>query len=238
MNTRTVVILAIVVVAIVGAAIWFLQMPVEAPNVAVATPTPVVATPTPSAGPIARGPVATPVPKVAEARKAPAPNATPRPLAEWEARIDQVLRMNANETETAQLLINMLPSLPPEGQAEAAQHISNLILDKDYNRVKPLLTNPSLPEEVQDVFFTDLMNREDAVKLPALLDVAKIPNHPYHEEALTDLQIFLDQDNEQNWGKWDSAVKDYLKKQAAEEAAANAPAAAPGTQPRAVAPAR
>jgi hypothetical protein len=238
MNTRTVVILAIVVVAIVGAAIWFLQMPVEAPNVAVATPTPVVATPTPSAGPIARGPVATPVPKVAEARKAPAPNATPRPLAEWEARIDQVLRMNANETETAQLLINMLPSLPPEGQAEAAQHISNLILDKDYNRVKPLLTNPSLPEEVQDVFFTDLMNREDAVKLPALLDVAKIPNHPYHEEALTDLQIFLDQDNEQNWGKWDSAVKDYLKKQAAEEAAANAPAAAPGTQPRAAAPAR
>jgi len=127
--------------------------------------------------------------------------------------------MNAENSVTAQMLINMLPTLPAEGQAEAAQHISNLIEDKDYNRVLPLLRNASLPEEVQDVLVTDLMNRDETVKLPALLDVAKIPTHPYHEEALTDLQIFLDVDNGQDWGKWDSAVKQYLKKQAA----ANAP---------------
>jgi hypothetical protein len=232
MNTRTVIILAVVVVAIVGASIWFLQMaPEPGPTVAVATP---AASPSNSgkavSGPVKGTPVQSGVqrPPAAPANMAKnVPLSTPRPLAEWETRIDQVLRLNtANETESAQLLINMLPSLPAEGQVEAAQHISNLILDKDYDRVKPLLRNPSLPEEVHDVLFTDLMNREDAVKLPMLLDVAKQPNHPYHEEALTDLQIFLDQDNEQNWGKWDGAVKAYLQKQKAEEAAADAPAPA------------
>ena len=87
----------------------------------------------------------------------------------------------------------------------------------------PLLRNASLPQEVQDVLVTDLMNREDTVKLPALLDVAKIPNHPYHEEALTDLQIFLDQDNAGNWSQWDTAVKAYLKKQQQELAAPPTP---------------
>jgi hypothetical protein len=123
----------------------------------------------------------------------------------------------------------MLPTLPAEGQAEAAQHISNLIQDKDYNRVMPLLRNTSLPEEVQDVLVTDLMNREDSVKLPALLEVAKLPNHPHHEEAQTDLQIFLDEDYGNNWAKWEAAMKEYLKKQAAEDAAIDAATAQPGT---------
>ena len=109
-----------------------------------------------------------------------------------------------------------------------------MILDDQYSRVLPLVKNPNLPEDVLDVFVTDLMNRDDAVKLPALLDIAKIPNHPHHEEALTDLEIFLDADIPPNdWGRWDSAVKEYLRKQAAEEAADNAPAAPkPGVVPK------
>ena len=38
-----------------------------------------------------------------------------------------------------------------------------------------IVKNPTMPEEVLDVFVTDLMNREDAVKLPTLLEIAKIP---------------------------------------------------------------
>ena len=111
----------------------------------------------------------------------------PRTQTEWEARIDQVLDLQAPETETAKMLINLMPTLPPDGQAEAAQHVTNLILDKDYGLVMPMLRNPAYGEAVQDVLITDLMNREDNVKLPALLEVARIPNHPYHEEAMTDL---------------------------------------------------
>ena len=96
----------------------------------------------------------------------------------------------------------------------------------------PLLRNASLPEDVLDVFVTDLMNREDPVKLPALLEVAKMPNHPHHEEAKADLEIFLDQEHGNDWGKWDVAVKKYLQDQAAEEAAENAaPILAPPPAP-------
>ncbi len=222
MKARPVIILAVCVFLIVGGAIWFLQTgPQPAPvDPAVKTET-VEKQPAAVTGP--RG--GTPIPRGTDATSAaPAPAKKPAPdraMQEWEMRIDQVLQAKATETEAAQMLINMLPSLPPEGQAEAAQHISNLILDKDYNRVLPLLRNPSLPEEVHDVLVTDLMNREDQVKLPALLDVAKIPNHPYHEEALTDLQIFLDEDNGQDWNKWQLAMKKYLANLAKEEALLN-----------------
>ena len=74
----------------------------------------------------------------------------------------------------------------------------------------------------QSVLVTDLMNRSDVVKLPALLEVAKIPDHPYSEEAKTDLQIFLDQDNGNNWSKWNDAIREYLRKNPAEEAAPGA----------------
>jgi hypothetical protein len=226
MNSRPLLILTVIVLAICGGAVWFLNsQPEPLPQ---ATP--------PPATPLAQKPEETtqsdlpPVPEpvqpvemvVGEIAK---PAEPAKPLADWEVKIDQVLRNNADETQTAQMLINMLPSLPAEGQAEAAQHISNLILDKDYNRVLPLVKNPGLPEEVLDVLVTDLMNREDEVKLPALLEIAKIPNHPHHEEAATDLQIFLDEDYGQDWGKWTAAMKTYLKRQADENAAAEKEAA-------------
>lgn len=230
MNSRSLAILAVLVLAICFGAIWFLNSQPDAP---VATaPEPAKATPVPttpktiavakrdSPQPIAKAETSDP----AETAKEPAP-----PLADWEIKIDQVLRANADESQTAQMLINMLPTLPKEGQAEAAQHITNLVLDKDYKRILPLVKNPGLPEEVLDVFVTDLMNREDEVKLPVLLDIAKIPNHPHHEEAASDLQIFLDEDYGTDWAKWDAAMKSYLKRQAAENAAAEA--AVPGGVP-------
>jgi hypothetical protein len=111
--------------------------------------------------------------------------------------------------------------LPAEGQSDAAQHISNLIEDTQYARVLPLVKNPNLPEEVLDVFVTDLMNREDKVKLPTLLEIARIPNHPHHEEALSDLEILLDEDFDslnRDFNKLQIGVNNYLKKQAEEEA--------------------
>lgn len=236
MNNRLILILAAVVLAICVGAAWFLQSQPkqETPRpIAPARPVPPPDTSisvSPPRPPIPAPPATTTVPKKAQE---PA-----RPLAEWEVKIDQALRADIGETETAQLLINMLPTLPADGQAEAAQHISNLLLDKDYNRVLPLIRNPNLPEEVLDVFMTDLMNRDDSVKLPVMLDIAKIPNHPHREEAHTDLEIFLDEDYGTDWAKWDSAMKTYLAKEAADEAAdaAAALAPAPGAPRRGVPP--
>ena len=236
MNSRLLAVLAVIVLAICGGAIWFLN---SQPTMPIADATPIQGAAPSSTTPKITNPIAI-KPRsgpevtanstdVSDSEKPPREPA--KPLADWEVKIDNVLRANADETQTAQMLINMLPTLPPDGQAEAAQHISNLVLDKDYNRIAPLVKNPGLSEDVLDVFVTDLMNREDDVKLPVLLDIAKIPNHPHHEEAATDLQIFLDEDYGQDWVKWDAAMKSYLKRQAAENAAAEKEDMAEALQP-------
>lgn len=216
MNTRSLLIAAVVLAAVCGGVFFFLQSstapaPIPALTPA-ATPAPVQAT------------APEPVPEVKKPAvvqsSEPKPAAKPaRPLEPWELKIDQALTSNLNETETAQVLLNLIPTLPPEGKAEATQHVTNLLPDSEYKRVLPLLKNPQMPAEVLDILVTDLMNREDTVKLPALLEVAKLPNHPNHEEALTDLQIFLDADHGSDWNKWTASVNAYLKKQAEENAA-------------------
>lgn len=225
MNNRTLLILAIVVIGIVIAALSFLNTkPPVRPSQAAALPSPA-----PAAEPLRERPRRNlPAPSPPEKTTAAVPpKPPPAPLAPWEYKIDEVLRSSADESQTAQILINMLPSLPPDGQAEAAQHISNLLLDKDYNKVLPLVKNPNLSEEVLDVFVTDLMNRDDSTKLPTLLEIARIPNHPHREEALTDLEIFLDEDFSDDPVALQRGVQKYLREQAAEEAeeaaAANAP---------------
>jgi len=179
-------------------------------------------TPAPTVGPL---PVAgaTPTPAIAEtfvAQASPAPSvgAGPAPAAApfdaspaWESTIDGILRSNVSETQMAQMLINILPTLPEDGQIEAANHIANLLPDSEYNSVRPLLLNSSLPESVLSVFFTDLMNRDDPTKLNAFLDIAQISNHPFQSEALSDLQIYVGDDYGTDWGKWKSAVDQYLK---------------------------
>jgi hypothetical protein len=77
--------------------------------------------------------------------------------------------------------------------------------------------NPSFNSEVIEVFATDLMNREHKVMLPAMLDAVKMPNHPFHDEAKTTLEVFLDEDYGTDVAKWEKAMKDFLKKEAAEE---------------------
>ena len=227
-SNRPLIILSCVVLAIVGGTLWFLNSSKVPEPISSTAPADIKV----PIGPSISTPAPTPAAKKSEiaAKPSPGPSATPRPLADWEVRIDEVLRSNATEAQTAQILINLLPTLPPEGQEECAQHISNLTLDENYKTVLPLLKNTNLAEPVLDVLVTDLMNRDDTVKLPALLEVAKIPNHPHHEEAVTDLQIFLDEDFGNDWGRWETAMKNYLKKQEEEFGTANkaVPPAVPG----------
>jgi hypothetical protein len=221
-NNRTLLIVACAVLVIIGGSLWFLNTKPVTPK---STTAPVEVKVGPSLNSMRPHddeprPATTPLP---EPEKKPAvAKATPRPLQEWERRIDDVLRSSADETQTAQILINMLPTLPAEGQSDAAQHIANLLTDDQYARALPLVKNPNLPEEVLDVFVTDLMNREDKVKLPTLWEIARIPNHPHHEEALSDIEILIDEDFESinhDFNKLKIGIDKFIKKQEAEEAA-------------------
>jgi hypothetical protein len=133
--------------------------------------------------------------------------------AEWEFQIDEVLRSDINEDQAARVLINLLPTFPDEGKEEAAEHIANLLADKDYRAVLPILVNPQMPESVHETLFTDLMDRDDAVKLRTFVEIAKVPSHRMREEALDDLELFLDDDYGNDWAKWNAAIDKYLKEQ-------------------------
>ena len=209
MNVRNILLVAALVLAGVCGLIWtFLGNNQPAPTT--------TAQPTPAPVELAK----VPVPQVtANVQAKPEKSGTqpaPAEVPVYESQIDQVLRSNVGETQTAKILINMLPALPEDGQVEAAQHIANLLPDSDYQSVLPTLVNPNLPEAVTSVLFTDLMNRSDATKLNAFLAIAQVPNHPNQEEAVSDLQIFLDHDYGTNWAQWKSAISEYIAKQAAQ----------------------
>lgn len=201
MKTRVLVSVLIVVIVAIAAWLW---RGVETPRTtAERVQAPVeITTPAP--------------PSDAAPKPASTPFARTTPVPAWENQIDQVLRSNVTETQTAQILLNMLPTLPEEGQIEAANHITNLLPDGDYEKAKPVLLNPNTPEPVLSVFFTDLMNRPDPTKLRTFLEVAKISNHAFHEEALSDLEIFVGDDYGSDWIRWSAAVEKYLKESAAQ----------------------
>jgi len=225
MNTRSVAIFAVVVAILVGVAIWFLNSDI-APHAAPAaaapasTPKPQIATsnPTTTTKPIQSPTFAPQDPPKVDTTPAPEPAA----MTEDDRKIDEILRLypgntDADHTNTAQSLINLLPALTKDGQVECAQHISNLLSDEEFKRVMPIWRNPSFNPDVIEVFATDLMNREHKIMLPAMLDAVRMPNHPYNEEAKTTLQVFLDEDYGNDVGKWEKAMKDFLKKEAEEE---------------------
>lgn len=131
----------------------------------------------------------------------------------WELKIDDALRSNADTAAIAQVLLQQVPSMPGEGQAASARHIVNLMPDKDYLSVLPYVRNTKLDPGFQEVIVSDAFNRADSVKLPLLLAAAQTPSHPMAQIAKSTLAFLLDANFENDWGKWDSAVKAALAKQ-------------------------
>lgn len=231
MNSRSVAIFAVVVAIIVGSAMWFLGGENSAhytpppPDLAKveksASNDPVAVSPEGPA--IAKQP--TPEPKVE-----PQP-ATPVVMTEDDRKIDDALKLYPGNSDqdhinTAQALISLLPGLTKDGQVEASQHIVNLLPDEQWGKINHIWRNPAFDADVIDVFATDLMNRDDKIKLPAMLEAIRIPNHHFNEEAKTTMQVFLDEDYGDDVAKWEKAMKAYLKKAEDEEKEANA--ATPG----------
>lgn len=201
------VVLALAVLAAIMVALWSAMNPPTVTPAANAVPTPSPASPL-------DGVALPPLPRTgghAPATGAPDPGEPPAEIPLWEKQIDDFLKANVSESQTARTLINAMPGMPEEGQVEATHHIANLLDDKDYNLVLPILLNPGAPEEVLSILFTDLMNRSDAVKLRTFLEVAKLPSHPFHQEALSNLGIYLDGDQGGDPARLSAAVDKYLQ---------------------------
>jgi hypothetical protein len=134
-------------------------------------------------------------------------NSTPA----WEEKVDDILGSDKSDPDKAKQMLEMFPQLPADGQEEVARHLSNLVSDQDYGPLRAYLTNASWPAAVLDILLGDVLNRPNSLKLPALLDVARTPQHPKAGEAKDFLELFLEEDYANDWGKWQAKMEEWLK---------------------------
>jgi hypothetical protein len=132
-------------------------------------------------------------------------------ITDWEEKIDEVLRSNAETAAMGRTLLELLPRFPKAGQVEAAQHIANLLEDDDYAPLAKVLADPTMPEEVLDILLADLLNRPNALKLPALLSIARQTDHPQAREAKDLLELYLEEDFGSDWAQWETRMQAWLK---------------------------
>lgn len=133
------------------------------------------------------------------------------PGSNWEQKVDDVLRGDSEPAVKAKELLAVFPSLPEEGQIEAVKHLSNLTPNENYPQLGQYLTNAATPPEVLDELMADVFNRPNSIKLPALLEIARNPQHPKASEARETLRFFLDKDYRDDWNLWEQKLAEWLK---------------------------
>ncbi len=130
----------------------------------------------------------------------------------WEASIESITNAGGlNDTAKSRQLLTLLASLPENGMTTATEEAMKRLPDADYNEIAlQIVANPQTHGLVESVLFSDLMERPDAITLPALLRIAKIPNHPYAKFAHDNLDLLLGEDFGADWPKWEAAVRKTL----------------------------
>jgi len=130
---------------------------------------------------------------------------------DWDEKIDDIIGSDDPDTNKVAKLYALFPTLPPDGQEEIAQHLSNLVDDEDYAPLGEMLKNDKLPEGVLDELLADVLNRPNNLKLPLLLTVASDANHAKHDEAKDLLELYLGEDYGTDWNSWGSHMTNWLQ---------------------------
>jgi len=182
--------------------------PAPAPAPAVAPTHPLVSNPPLDVKPVV--PTDT-MPIVQASNFASAPTNTMASNTNWEDKIDEIVGSDEADTNKVKELYALFPKLPPDGQEEAAQHLSNLVDDDDYAPLGEMLKNDKLPEGVLDELLADVLNRPNNLKLPLLLDLAQDPNHAKRDEAKDLLELYLGEDYGTDWNSWGQHMTNWLQ---------------------------
>lgn len=130
----------------------------------------------------------------------------------WEARIEAVTSAaELSDAAKAKRLLEMIATLPEPAMETAATEAAQRVSDADYAAIAlPVVTNPQTHGLVEGVLFADLMDRSPTIMLPALLKIARIPNHPYARYALDNLHLLTGEDCGGDWLKWEATVQKTL----------------------------
>ena len=200
---------------LLGVAVWYILKPDStSTSTASQRTTPEQSDPLgqPSVGPVPAAPVAAgAAAKPVSRPMAGSPARSEEDIPVWERKIDAALRSQGEHSAIALGLLSEVNSMPAEGQTAAAQHIVNLIADKDYLQLLPYIKNNRLDHGFQEIIVAESLNRPDAIKLPVLLTAARAPGHPMAETATSVLTVLLDVNHGTDWSKWEQSVKQALE---------------------------
>jgi hypothetical protein len=127
-----------------------------------------------------------------------------------EARIDAVQKAKFTATEKAQALLVIFPSLDRQSQRKVAHALVKFVDDSSYGLIRRQLMDTKLHPQVLSVFMTDTLKRQNRIKIPVLLALARVETHPLKSEARELLAAYVRQDHGTNWAQWDSTVNAWL----------------------------
>ena len=138
---------------------------------------------------------------------------------DWSDEVDRILTDDKIPIEDkADKFADMVAKLPEEPAREVAEHLINLVSDEDfYKKTAGIVINPKTPKSVASVIFDDMMNRNDGLRLPLTLMIAKNESHPLYKEARELLEMSVQEDFGTDWDKWQNAISEQLKNQGLEE---------------------
>ncbi len=129
----------------------------------------------------------------------------------WEKAILEVLNDPDSGGSKGARLLALLPTLPEEALAPATEQALEWVRDPEYAAtVLPLLVEAQTHGAVLGELYRDLMERPDPLVLPALLAIARNPQHPYAAAAHENLSLLLGQELETDWNAWDGAIRQRL----------------------------
>jgi hypothetical protein len=133
---------------------------------------------------------------------------------EWEQQLDDVLLADTDPNTKADRILALIPTAPTNAQVELSQHLVNMVQDDHYDGAAQLLTNPATPSDVSTVLMNDLLNRNNTLKLPMLLSVARDDDHPLKDQAREMLELLIQQDDGTNWDQWGASINTWLQNNA------------------------
>jgi hypothetical protein len=134
-------------------------------------------------------------------------NGTP----DWEDKLDGILLGDDDQNAKADKILALIKVAPAQNQQELAQHLVNMVQDDHYDGTAELLTNSATSPDVSEVLMNDLLNRNNSLKLPMLLALARNDNHPLKDQALDLLGLLTQEDNGTNWDQWGATIDTWLQ---------------------------
>jgi len=159
----------------------------------------------------AQAPAPEPLPAMQEPVHAKAVSHLDEGAADWEQKLDDILLGDDDENGKADKILALIPRAPAEARQELAQHLVNMVQDDHYDGAAEMLTNAATSPDVSGVLMNDLLNRNNALKLPMLLAIARNDAHPLKDQALDLLGLLTQEDNGTNWDQWSSTIDTWLQ---------------------------